>query len=273
MDVYSYGQIFPACQDIAWSRRGAFLLKYGVFADVCVRIDDSSFSCHKIVLASASEFFERLFKNDGLQTGEVVLEQPTPKLFKIFLDYIYTWNDKPMQNLTFQELCCLLENSHMWMAVEVKNTCEEMILDRCSTEQPKELIQLYKTAYLLDSYPIMIKVIDLMQKHPMDQPEIYDLDIDCFIEYMRHTRCDCSEAKRFRIAEMWIEKNLPEPDPLSEEVVRILQIICFQAMPLEDFYHGPGKSKLLADSRKVKIIYKIASKSSDAFCLYSSDSE
>ncbi|KAH8305088.1 hypothetical protein KR059_007514, partial [Drosophila kikkawai] len=261
------------------SRRGASLLKSGVFADVCVRVDDSKFSCHKIILAGASEFFEKLFQNDGLQTGEVVLEQPTPKLFKIFLDYIYTWNDKPLQNLTFQELCCLMENSHMWMAVEVEKKCEKIILDRCSSKQPKELIQLYKVAYLLDKKSIMdevIRVIEFnfleMPNNEMDHSGIYYMGIDCFTEYFKSTT-QLNESKRFNMAEKWILKNVSpirgsyysinipsnsEPVSVTGKVTRILENIRFEIMSLDAFYNGPGKSKLLADSRKVEIIYEIA---------------
>nr|XP_017019424.1 uncharacterized protein LOC108072699 [Drosophila kikkawai] len=264
----------PATDNIAWSKRDASLLKSGDFADVCVRVGDSKFSCHKIVLAKASEFFEKLFKNDGLQSGEVVLEQPTPKLFKIFLDYIYTWDDEPLRHLTLKELSCLLENSNMWIAVQVEKTCEGIILDRCRSTGSRELIELYRLAHLLDKKSIMDRVIKIMQNNEMDHSGIYYMGIDCFTEYFKSTT-QLNESKRFNMAEKWILKNVSpirgsyysinipsnsEPVSVTGKVTRILENIRFEIMSLDAFYNGPGKSKLLADSRKVEIIYEIAKK-------------
>ncbi|XP_039487693.1 kelch repeat and BTB domain-containing protein 4 [Drosophila santomea] len=81
------------------SSRGIKLMKSGLFSDVCIRIDCTGFQCHKIILACASEFFEKLFQKD---LKEFLLDGTTPEVFQIFLDFMYAPDDKKLCKLTLR---------------------------------------------------------------------------------------------------------------------------------------------------------------------------
>jgi len=104
-------------------------------------------------LASASEFFEILLQKEGLNTGEVILQDATPQVFEIFLDFIYTKDKFPLKQTKPYLLLSLLKCANMWLACEVQQVCESIFLE--SRMEPKQWIQLYAVSFLLDNKSLM----------------------------------------------------------------------------------------------------------------------
>ncbi|XP_017122891.1 BTB/POZ and MATH domain-containing protein 6 [Drosophila elegans] len=239
------------------------LLKSGLFTDICIRVDCTSFSCHKIVLACASEFFEKLFQKDGLQTGEVTLEGTTPKIFKIFLDFIYTPGNCQFSKLESEVLMSLLKCANMWLAMEVENICHKILYQKCEDMQPDELIKLYAVSYQINNRPLMKRSIKFLQNewpNEMDCQSTVGMGIDCFKEYFQTTIEIYHPLRRFAMVENWIKGNAfdSESASKSEQITNIVKSIDFEQMSLDEFYNGPGKSNVLSDSDKFEIMYKMA---------------
>ncbi|XP_016966747.1 kelch-like protein 21 [Drosophila biarmipes] len=281
-----------------WSNRGSALRKRGLFTDITVRIGDSAFQCHKIVLATASEYFEILLQKDGLDTGEVKLQEIHPKVFEIFLDFIYTKDKGPLLQINAASLLSLFKCANMWLAREVQQVCESILAGR--SMEPKELIQLYALSFLLDNKSLKAHALKLLRSgNNMDCPEVVELEIDCFVEYFFGTN-GLEQWKRFNMLDKWLEKHIPQerrdqwkrcnmidkclqapnpqerrlvvtlnrnvvqkPNPKAaatelDKITALLASIDFMRMSLDDFYKGPAKSNLLSESAKIEFMYKLA---------------
>lgn len=235
-------------------------MKSGHFSDVCIRIDCISFRCHKIILACASEFFERLFQEDS---EEFLLDGTTPEVFQIFLDFIYAPNDDQFGNLEPDVLMCLLKCANMWLAVEIEERCIDILLDLSPDMDPDALIALFAVSHCVDHKVLMEQSIGVLQhiwRNEMDCPSTVRMEVDCFGEYFKNTSGMLSPRRRFVMVENWIKGNDLNNRPCSQKdkINQIIKSINFLEMSLEDFYNGPGKSNVLPDSDKFEIMYKLA---------------
>ena len=61
------------------------------FTDLKIRVGEKTFPVHKIVIASYSPVFRRMLQTDMLEksTGEISIEDATPEVIKLMIDYIY----------------------------------------------------------------------------------------------------------------------------------------------------------------------------------------
>jgi len=106
-----------------------------------------------------------------------------------------------------------------------------------------------------------------------------ELEMDCFVEYFSCTK-GLDQLKRFTMLDMWIQKNIPKEHRVlhmnnvkivpkrnqssttsdHDKITFLLDSIDFERMSLDDFYTGPAKSKLLPESVKIELMYKMAKK-------------
>merc|ERR1719397_1081258 len=67
-------------------------LSNGKHSDVLLKSDDTTFPCHKVVLAASSTVFDRMLDLNMMesQTGEVEISDVDPNTLKQLLEFIYT---------------------------------------------------------------------------------------------------------------------------------------------------------------------------------------
>ncbi|XP_017039434.1 BTB/POZ and MATH domain-containing protein 6 [Drosophila ficusphila] len=232
---------------------GTKLLKSGLFSDVCIYVGDSSFRCHKIVLACASKFFEKLFQHDDEQTGEVTLEGVTPEVFKMFLEFIYKPNDDQLDDLEPELLMSVLKCANMWLATEVEGRCAKILLTLCEYMEPNTLFRLYAVSFFVDHELLMIVVVQFLHEkwpHKIDCPSTAKMELDCFKEYFQSTKKIISELRRFNMIENWFNENNFDSkcSSITDQITDMLKSIDFQEMTLKEIFDGPGKSNVLSDT-------------------------
>lgn len=88
----------------------------------------------------------------------------------------------------------------------------------------------------------------------IDIKNLFDLGLSCFEGFLKNISHIVSETQRFNMVEKWIQIN-----DSSEHTKSLLRVVDFNKMTVEEFYNGPGQSKLLSDRDKYKIISKLAS--------------
>ncbi|KAH8364105.1 hypothetical protein KR084_002531 [Drosophila pseudotakahashii] len=245
------------------SGRGTNLLKSGLFSDISIHVGSSVFKCHKIILACFSEFFEKLFQKEGLQSGIVTLEGTTPEIFEIFLDFIYAHDNEQLENTDPEVLMSLLKCANMWLVEEVEDRCTEILLELCDDMESGLLIKLYGVSYQIDHKLLMDTIMQILfrfRRDEVDYPTTDRMEIDCFVNYFQNTENMISTQRRFIMIENWIKRNIFEGESSSkmDRINEIVKSIDFEEMSLEEFYNGPGKSSVLSDSDKFEIMYKMA---------------
>lgn len=157
-------------------KRSAELLNSSIFLDICIQVEDTKFECHRFVLACASEFFEKLFVNDGAETGKVRLGDTTPQVFEIILNVIYTESDEPLQNLDYAKLLDVLICANMWLIHEVEDLCTELLKKRVVGADPDVLIEYFEVFYLLNNEEFLSIII----KVHLNYLPLYTLNVNDF---------------------------------------------------------------------------------------------
>ncbi|KPU78986.1 uncharacterized protein Dana_GF27725 [Drosophila ananassae] len=248
----------------SWNKRGAEMLKSGLFSDICILVKDSKFACHRFMLARASEFFEKLFQKDGLKNGSVRLEETTPVVFQIILNIIYTGKSKFFTILKNDILIQVLKNANMWLIREVEQCCTELLRKRAENMNFELLIELYAEFFLLDNKSFLKEIIELLQKQSDQSNETFskvsNLSFNCFRDFVQSTSHIYSESTRFVMVESWILKNVDFEYSSINDYKGIISNINFKKMTIQEFRDGPGNSILLADKDKYEILSEIAGK-------------
>lgn len=261
------------------------MLKSGLFSDICILVKDSEFPCHRFMLARSSEFFEKLFQKDGLETGRVRLEDTFPQVFQIILNFIYTEKKEVLTGLTSNTLVKILKNANMWLISEVEECCIELLRKKAENMNAQSLIYLYAEFYLLENKNFLKNIIDvsiiiahrlfflkiycycelfqLLQKQSVSDVtalKVSNLRFDCFKDFVQSTSHIFSEINRFAMVECWILKNVDFQYSCIDDYKCIISTIDFMKMTIQQFRDGPGKSILLSDKDKYEKVSEIAIK-------------
>ncbi|KAH8242099.1 hypothetical protein KR026_002162, partial [Drosophila bipectinata] len=227
-----------------------------LFSDICIQVDDTKFECHRFVLACASEFFEKVFLNDGAEMSQVLLGDTTPQVFEIILNFIYTENDEPFQNLTYSELLDIIICANMWLIREVEELCTDLLKKKVYGVDSVGLIEFFEVFYLLNNEEFLLKIIKIFEHRSFTQVDIqnlFRLGFSCFEEFLRNISHIVPETQRFDIMEKWIQTN-----DSQDHTENLLKVIDFNKMTIQEFCSGPGKSNLLSDRDKYEIISNLA---------------
>lgn len=263
------------------------LLKSGLFTDICILVEDAKFPCHRFMLASASEFFEKMFQKDELDTGEVRLEETTAEVFQIILNFIYTEDEEYLKNLDYTILLKIVQNANMWLLSEVEQSCIKLLRIKAKVMEPELLIELYAVFYLLNNTSFLEELIEVCMyicaicilagyfvlksivtlnlfqllgeisfSHETSL-NVFELSFDCLKDFVQNTSQIFTESERFSMVESWAQKNASQHNS-TDNYNSILSTIDFKKMAVKEFRDGPGKSKLLADIDKYEIVSEIA---------------
>ena len=100
------------------------------YCDVQIRVQDKTFSCHRVVLASASEYFDAMFggrfKESSSEIPVITLLDIDAVTFKSIIELIYT-GCKPAVNVA--NVRSLLKIGQFLGMHDLVTKCEEFICD------------------------------------------------------------------------------------------------------------------------------------------------
>lgn len=133
------------------------------FSDICVVVQGTTYSCHKIILGSASEFFQSLLLGDCKETssGVINLEDIETSTFDIIYEFIYSAGDKTV--LKYAPIPLLLEVlvfADGWFMPGLTASCTN-VLKGCDDWNIDELVNGFDTALTLQNFPLKGKVEDV----------------------------------------------------------------------------------------------------------------
>ena len=95
--------------------------------DVIIKVGDTSFQAHKLVLAASSEFFSTMFTSDFRENyqGEVNLNGK-PEVFQNLLDFSYSGKLNLLQGAAGPAMDCL-KMAHYMQYLDVVKRCEQFL--------------------------------------------------------------------------------------------------------------------------------------------------
>ncbi|XP_034482327.1 kelch repeat and BTB domain-containing protein 2-like [Drosophila innubila] len=119
------------------------------FTDCTIIVDSIKFECHKIILSTGSEFFQRMFLGDFKESSssEVHLQDVSPLIFKIFREYIYTYDSTVLETYDMQTLISLFKCGHMWLVPSIISDCAKILVKRAENMTPPDMTVFFELGH------------------------------------------------------------------------------------------------------------------------------
>ncbi|XP_030373209.1 uncharacterized protein LOC115623139 [Scaptodrosophila lebanonensis] len=280
-----------------WLRPGLKnLLQDSTYSDCRVVVGSEIFNCHKNILGVASEFFNRLFLSSFKEaaTDKVDLKDVTPETFKNFLEYIYTYDPKCLDEHDNNMLMDLLECANKWLVPSLTGDGAKLLEKRAeSLTSIGQLIPIFGRVYDHIMNDQLTKNISSMIRSicgaSVNCDEALLLSPDAFDHFLVTIEGTLPEIDRFNLLNLYVKINgyqvnmdadnasgASEDDAkatntdvkanekfsinhnLSKSYVKqLIGRIDFTKMDIEEFYEGPRHSDLITHDMKIEFMYDI----------------
>ncbi|KPU81653.1 uncharacterized protein Dana_GF26747, isoform A [Drosophila ananassae] len=189
----------------------ANLLENQKFSDCHILVGNESFNCHKLILSSASEFYERMFLSDFQEskTAEFRLNDVSPDTLRVFLDYVYTYNFEKLKTNPNEMILNLFECGSKWLVESITADCEAVLKERAPQMSIGNLVETFQVAHNAE-HKAIIKTVTFHLRRLAGGMKCYDslfLTSDAFEEYIRICDDKIPEEDRFKMIEAYVTIN------------------------------------------------------------------
>ncbi|XP_064545438.1 kelch-like protein 30 [Drosophila montana] len=182
------------------------------FADCRVIVGSKTFECHKVILASASEFFKGMLLGNFKESisGEIHLQNVTPEIFEKFRKYVYSYNNQTLNGYENADLMDLYECGNQWLVPSITSDCLSLLSERATAMNLDGLIELYEFAHNYENKSFIQTLTSLMMTKHSGQllcERVLLLGSDVFIQYITTVAKMKPETERYKIIEKYLEIN------------------------------------------------------------------
>ncbi|XP_030567785.1 kelch repeat and BTB domain-containing protein 2-like [Drosophila novamexicana] len=195
------------------------------FTDCVIIVGATTFKCHKLILSYASEFFKRMFLGDFKEalSGRIYLEDISATTFKIFRDYIYTYDKNNLNECTTQTIIDLFVCGNRWLVPSIIEECLNILIERAKSMKVEDLVDLFELGHSFDSKSLIKEVSAVLTaKHYkyLFCDKVLQLSYHAFSEYISVTAKLKTEIERYKMIAKYLELNgfLDESTMASEAV-------------------------------------------------------
>ena len=110
------------------------------FSDVIFYVNGSEFPAHKVILASVSPVFSRMFSSEMKENirNQVEMTETDPDVFNEMLRYIYTGKVEDLSDVAF-DLC---ELANKYDIIGLRTICEQCLVSHLSVENVIHVLEL-----------------------------------------------------------------------------------------------------------------------------------
>ncbi|XP_023036185.1 kelch-like protein 40 [Drosophila willistoni] len=192
------------------------------FADCRIIVEDKTFSCHKVILACASEYFKIQFEKEP-ESVEFPLKDVRLDVFENFLAYIYTYDADKMATYSFPNLEKLFEFGDRFLVPSIVEECFRIFEKKLQTMAIGELISLFKLGHNLFKKRLIQLVTDEIHNNPKkfnhgaNLFEVMKLPESVFEQYVKSVSKAMSQSERFMMIENYISAHYSPDIRITEE--------------------------------------------------------
>ncbi|KAH8357679.1 hypothetical protein KR200_011116 [Drosophila serrata] len=180
------------------------------FSDCRILVENETFDCHKVILASSSDFFERLFLSSFKEAkqDEIRLQEVKPKTFAVFIQYVYTYDSAKLKEYGNSMIMELLSCGTRWMVDSIVNACVTILKERVGTMLLSDLLELFQTACSIDNKELRtLSSLGNRFSKEMNCYDVLTMTSDVFEQYTIITEGHLPEFERFKMIETYCTVN------------------------------------------------------------------
>ncbi|XP_017121544.1 kelch-like protein 41 [Drosophila elegans] len=181
------------------------LMEQGKFSDCRIKVGSETFDCHKIILASVSDYFDRLFLAESTIYSLVNVK---PETFKNFLKYAYTRNENDFDNYSSAMIMELFECGSKWLVKSMTNICSNHLKIHCYSMPYGDMLKMFEFSHKMDNLELINVSEELMTKRfakSLNCFEALHLTPNVFEKYVLATSEVLPEVERFKMIQAYLD--------------------------------------------------------------------
>ncbi|CAI5775258.1 6 isoform X2 [Podarcis lilfordi] len=181
--------------------------------DVTLCVGNMKFSCHRVVLAAASNYFRAMFCNDLKEKYEekIVIKGVDAETMQILLDYTYT--SKVL--ITKENVQKVLEAASLFQFLRMVEACSNFLNEALHPENCVGILRL-ADAHSLDKLKQQVKGYIIQNfSQVLNYDEFLELPVDVLYSMLKSDElCVTDEAQVFEMVINWVHYKIAERLPL-----------------------------------------------------------
>uniref|UniRef100_A0A8D0GIH3 Kelch like family member 6 n=1 Tax=Sphenodon punctatus TaxID=8508 RepID=A0A8D0GIH3_SPHPU len=191
--------------------------------DVILCVESMEFSCHRVVLAAASNYFRAMFCNDLKEKYEekILIKGVDAETMQILLDYTYT--SKVM--ITKQNVQKVLEAASLFQFLRMVDACASFLTESLHPENCVGILRLADT-HSLDSLKQQVQGYIIQNfTQVLNYEEFMELPADVLYNILKSDDLYVTEeAQVFETVMSWVHYKEPERLPLLPYVLENVRL-------------------------------------------------
>ncbi|XP_048245038.1 BTB/POZ domain-containing protein 6-like isoform X1 [Haliotis rufescens] len=228
------------------------------FCDVTFRVglEKQVVRAHRYVLVSRSCVFHAMFCGPLAETGEVTIPDIESDIFKEFLRYVYT--DKTTINAA--TVAGLMYTSRKYFLDALFNLCVTFLEKSLSEDNACHILEECHGYGGLDVEQKALKILTQGGKKVIQSPVFVKLCSDCMNKFVRSDVLYLKEEDVFDAVLSWTKERCrtggvsDTPENIRRLLGEMRYEIRFTSIPLEYLVKVVGRSGVLTDSERVRIM-------------------
>nr|XP_028586478.1 kelch-like protein 6 [Podarcis muralis] len=177
--------------------------------DVTLCVGNMKFSCHRVVLAAASNYFRAMFCNDLKEKYEekIVIKGVDAETMQILLDYTYT--SKVL--ITKENVQKVLEAASLFQFLRMVEACSNFLNEALHPENCVGILRL-ADAHSLDKLKQQVKGYIIQNfSQVLNYDEFLELPVDVLYSMLKSDElCVTDEAQVFEMVINWVHYKIAE---------------------------------------------------------------
>nr|XP_036233606.1 BTB/POZ domain-containing protein 3 isoform X1 [Bactrocera oleae] len=209
------------------------------------------FLCHKMILATASEVFERMFYSEFKVNGPVHITEVDPKSFERFLRYVYIYEIETEQSLSLEELGELFYLADKYM---MQDLTDELVKHLRSKHNWTigDVWPMFDLACLHEILPLLLLCYEEITKYVeklLSVNSFYELNVNHLkrVVILVSQQPHISPKLMLQKLEEYGRRNKLHENRESEQFLKLVEAACLldlNKLSKGDFDSGPAKSYL-----------------------------
>ncbi|XP_070610132.1 kelch-like protein 6 [Erythrolamprus reginae] len=191
--------------------------------DVTLCVGSMHFSCHRVVLAAASNYFRAMFCNDLKEKYEekIVIKGVDAEIMQILLDYTYT--SKVL--ITKENVQKVLEAASLFQFLRMVEACSSFLKEALHPENCVGILRL-ADAHSLDTLKQQVENYIVQNfTQVMTYDEVCELPADILNGMLKSDDlCVTEEAQVFQIVMKWVRYKIVDRLPLLPYILECVRL-------------------------------------------------
>nr|XP_005991271.2 PREDICTED: kelch-like protein 6 [Latimeria chalumnae] len=191
--------------------------------DVVLCVDGREFSCHRVVLAAASNYFRAMFCNDLKEKNEekIVIKGIDAESMQILLDYTYT--SKVL--ITQQNVQRILEAASLFQFLRMVDACANFLTEALHPDNCVGILRLADThcLHMLKDQVQNFIIQNFMQV--LSHEEFLELPVDILCHILKNDELNVTEEEQvFETVMHWVRYQEAERLPLLPQLMENVRL-------------------------------------------------